>query len=82
VRPTGGTGTGRLVVLVEGTPPPWVHGTAPPWRYARGWGQHRLGVANVSAYLQPPGQPPLSFTRPRPHAPLAVCFPGPPAPAR
>ena len=69
VRPTGGTGTGRLVVLVEGT--------APPWRYARSWGAHRLGVANVTAYLQPAGQPPLSFTRPRPNAPLAVCIPGP-----
>jgi len=69
MRPTGGTGTGRLVVLVEGT--------APPWPYARSWGAHRLGVANVTAYLQPAGQPPLSFTRPRPNAPLAVCIPGP-----
>ncbi len=69
VRPTGGTGTGRLVVLVQGT--------APPWRYARSWGAHRLGAANVYAYLQPACQPPLSFTRPRPNAPLAVCIPGP-----
>ena len=69
IRPTGGTGTGRLVVLVQGS--------APPWRYARNWRAHRLGVANVTAYLQPAGQPPLSFTRPRPNAPLAVCIPGP-----
>ncbi len=78
-RPTAGTGTGRLVVLVQGTAPPWVQGTAPPWRYARNWGAHRLGAANVYAYLQPAGQPPLSFTRPRSHGHLAVCFPGPPA---
>jgi hypothetical protein len=71
IRPTGGTGTGRLVVLVQGS--------AAPWRYAQNWGAHRLGVANVTAYLQPAGQPPLSFTRPRPNAPLAVCIPGPSA---
>jgi hypothetical protein len=81
-RPTGGTGTGRLVVLVQGTAPPGVQGTAPPWRYARDWRAHRVGAANVYAYLQPAGQPPLSITRPPPHAPLAVCFPGPPAPGR
>jgi hypothetical protein len=73
-QPTGGTGTGRLVVLVQGT--------APPWRYARSWGAHRVGAANVSAYLQPANQPPLSITRPRSHAPLAVCIPGPSAPGR
>lgn len=71
VRPTGGTGTGRLIVLVKGT--------APPWRYAQNWGAHRLGASNVHAYLQPVGQPPLPITRPSPHAPLAVCIPGPSA---
>jgi hypothetical protein len=81
-RPTGGTGTGRLVVLVQGTAPPWVQETAPPWRYARNWRAHRVGAANVYAYLQPAGQPPLSITRPRSHGHLAVCFPGPPAPGR
>lgn len=78
-RPTRGTGTGRLVVLVKGAAPPWVQGTAPPWRYARNWGAHRLGASSVYAYLQPAGQPPLSITRPRPHGPLAVCIPGPSA---
>jgi hypothetical protein len=80
--PTRGTGTGRLVALVQGMPPPRVQGSAPPWRYARSWGAHRLGAANVYAYLQPTGQPPLPLTRPRPHGHLAVCFPGPPAPGR
>jgi hypothetical protein len=81
-RPTGGTGTGRLVVLVEGTAPPWVQETAPPWRYARNWRAHGVGAANVYAYLQPAGQPSLSITRLRSHGHLAVCFPGPPAPGR
>jgi len=81
-RPAGGTGTGRLVVLVQGTAPPWVQGTAPPWRYARNWRAHPVGAANVYAYLQPAGQPPLSITRARSHGHLALCFPGPPAPGR
>lgn len=68
VRPAGGTGTGRLIVLVQGT--------EPPWPYARNWGAHRLG-SHLYAYLQPANQPPLPFTRPQPHAPLAVCIPGP-----
>ena len=69
-RPTGGTGTGRLVVLVQGT--------APPWPYARNWGAHKLGP-HLYAYLQPAHQPPLPFTRPQTHEPLTICIPGPSA---
>jgi hypothetical protein len=78
-RPTAGTGTGRLVVLVQGTAPPWVQEAAPPWRYARNWRAHRVGAANLYAYLQPANQPPLPVTRLRSRGHLAVCLPGPPA---
>ena len=79
-RPTAGTGTGRLVVMAQGTPPPSAQGAAPSWRYARNWRAHPVGAANVYAYLQPAGQSPLSVTRARSHEHLALCFPGPPAP--